>query len=194
MCKKLSTKNGIAALRQEAFRADRHFLMLQTLFEAIIPQKRKDTTNFCFHTGLDARTALKKQLFASIIVTFSTEKPVCLSTISLICTVMASFNTPFPTTTCAVLLPMTTTQGLPIFALIRFSVSASSLIALESSPSSCVAVFTASEEDLLSSIGFFERFGRFVVRCGAVEPSLCEIFIFHLRLSLLRFSFLRVTL
>ena len=37
--------------------------MLQTLFEAIIPQKRKDTTIFCFNVCQSARISLKKQLF-----------------------------------------------------------------------------------------------------------------------------------
>ena len=37
----ISAKNGVAALRQEAFRADRHFSNASNkLFEAIIPQKR----------------------------------------------------------------------------------------------------------------------------------------------------------
>ena len=37
----ISAKNGAAALRQEAFRADRHFSNASNkVFEAIIPQKR----------------------------------------------------------------------------------------------------------------------------------------------------------
>ena len=63
MCKNSLRKMALPLCGRRRFAPTDIFLMLQTLFEAIIPQKRKDTTIFCFHTGLDARTALKKQLF-----------------------------------------------------------------------------------------------------------------------------------